>query len=156
MFDAENRRADFVWSEDAVTTLKESWFQGKSDREIGKLVNRSEKAVCAKRKSICLTTQYYPERGRTRADGRIYTAEEDTDILARYNDGVAVKEIADIYDISQRGMEMKIERLLGRELTSVAPRPSSRRCLWCGKWFDSKWPKKVNRRCTNCQSITTY
>ena len=144
------------WSEEAVTILKEHWFQGMSDRQIGKLVNRSEKAVFAKRKSICLTTEHYPERGRTRTDGRIYTEQEDNDILARFNSGVSVKDLAASYDVSDRAMDMKIERLLEREFDGGRPPATKRLCLWCGDWFVSKLPKKVNRRCPTCQSIPMY
>lgn len=127
--------------------LRTKYLEGWNDRDIGKALDRGENAVEAKRGKLRLVEKLHPNRPVQR-HVRVYTPQEDEDILTRYNNGEAMKSIADSYGVSNEAIYAKVERLLDRQHTGT---PTGRRCLWCGSWFVSKEPKSIRRQCNNCR-----
>jgi hypothetical protein len=145
-----------VYSDDDEATVRMMWLDGASDAAIGAAINRSAKAVRAKRREMCLTPENYPER-RIRQAGQaantsrnVYTSQDEADILDRYWRGESVGSIAATYNVIGSTMKIKLDRLVER--AEEEPRPLvSRLCLGgCGKPFLSRDPKKIKRICPNC------
>lgn len=147
-----------AYSEDDEATIRAMWLDGASDASIGKAVDRSPKAVRAKRRDMCLTPENYPERRiRVTWQGRlsnvsrnVYTPEDEKDILDSHERGEPLASIAARYNVIQHTMKVKLDRLL--ELAEEEPRPLvPRACLGgCGRSFLSREPKKLKRICPNC------
>lgn len=145
-----------AWSAEEIEFLKEHWPAGWDDPQIAEKLDRSIKSVQTKRSHLGFTEFHYPNRpnlfgtARGRGYGRTYTPEDDSDILRRIDAGEDIGDVAKEYGVSRSTMCSKVDRLLDRRMSKELPQPSPRRCLGCGRMFESKLPKSANRQCPNC------
>jgi len=143
----------YDWSDEELNILKSGWLRGLNDHQlIDLLPKRTGKSIAAKRRALHLTMRFHPNRTTAKFPhhGRVYTSDDDHDILDRYNNGESLLTIAQSYGVSERAIECKIERLLEREPLKPHLEMTDRKCLGCGKLFASREPKSINRRCPTC------
>jgi hypothetical protein len=147
----------FGLNETELSTVGELWFKGATDTEVSRHFEGrvTSKQVSRIRVKLHLTYKDHPAM-KTKFPNRAvkrYTPEQNADILARYRNGEGSTSIGKSYGVAACTIETKINRLLLRELEADEAKgkqlsePTGRRCLTCGKWFMSIWPKSIHRRC---------
>jgi DNA-binding NarL/FixJ family response regulator len=135
------------YSEEELRTLHQYFGDGKTDEDIAQRLGRTVGAIAHKRSNLGYSMK------RPRRPKRMFTVEENAEILRRIRAGETPTQIASNYGVGRWTIENKINALM---LAENARKPkytvaTPRRCLGaCGDTFVSRWPPAIERICPDC------